>query len=232
MYLRTPSSNPSSLVSAGSGRLRSFPPWIHLSLGRNQSQVQGHQPQLGEVAQPPHNTPSPPRRGSGPADWSQDREARADATLPAARSPPSSAGAAPVSAEPLGAPGLRPRGLGLCSPPPCLRPPPERVRPQRRLLRLPGPRPRAEAALQPPGSLRTPCGDGARRAAPPRPPTPGPAASPGPAAPAAADKPRDQPGAAGCSESLACGPLEPRVTVTLLQSSFLKSCGTVCTAHQ
>ena len=47
-------------------------------------------------------------------------------------------------------------------------------------------------------------------------------ASPGPAAPAAADKPRDPPGAAGCSESLACGPLEPsRVTVTLLQSSFL-----------
>ena len=55
------------------------------------------------------------------------------------------------------------------------------------------------------------------------------AASPGPAA---ADKPRDQPGAAGCSESLAWRATQPsRVTVTLLPCSFLFEAlrGTVCT---
>lgn len=192
--------------------MRSFPPLDPSQPGEKPGpRCKGTSPSLGRSPSLLTTPPLPPRRGVGASRLvaGTGRPAAGCHAAPPRGAHLPSAGLRSVSAEPLGAPGLRPRGPGLARPRPRPPPPaPERVRPPETPLKPPGPRPRAEAALQPPGSLCTPCGDeGPRR--PFRGGPPPPAASSWARRASCVDKPRDQPAPLGVPKAWPGGPLSP-----------------------
>ena len=209
--------------------LRSFPPLDPSPPGEKPVSGPGAPaPARGGRSASSQHPPPHPAGVRGQQTGRRDREDRADATLPAAGSPPSRASLTRDCAclqLSRWAPGLR--GLGLCSTPP-LAPPRE----------CPAPATPPEAAgATAPGRGGAP----AARLAPhtPRGRVPG-------APPSAAPTPGEQPAPSqlrpispatslvplGVPRASPGGPLEPsRVTVTLLQCSFLFEAlrGTVCT---
>lgn len=186
----------SSLVSV-IRKVAILPHRIHLSLGETSSGARAPAP-AWEVAQPPHNTPPPtPPGGRGQQTGRGDREARADATLLAARSPPSRASspAAPVSGRAAGRAGCSRGAWDFARPRPTPRGSGPRAPPEAAGATAPGQSRRSSRQAR----SAHPAGTG-----PGAPPSA--AAHPGPAAPAAADKPRDQPGAAAFRKARPAGP--------------------------
>ena len=163
MYLRTPSSNPSSLVSVirnvailpTSGSISAW--------GETSLRSKGTSPSLGRSPSLLTTPPSPPRRGVGASRLvaGTGRTARMPRCPPPGAHLPElpSPGTAPVSGRAAGRRGCGAWDFARPRPSPL----PESVRPQRRLLK--------PEALQLPGSLRTPRGEGCPARRPPlRPP--------------------------------------------------------------
>lgn len=228
MYLLTPSSNPSSLVSVirnvailpTSGSISAW--------GETSLRSRGTSPSLGRSPSLLTTPPSPPRRGSGPADWSPGpggprgchAARRREPTFPSFPHP----GLRLSPAEPLGAGAAGPGTLLAPAPATPRECPAPATPPEAAGATAPG-RGGAPAARLAPHTPRGRVPGAPPSAAPTRGEQPAPSQL-RPISPATSlvplGVPRASPG----------GPLEPsRVTVTLLQCSFLFEAlqGTVCT---